>query len=249
MFTEEQVKSLTEKLDPKRIKSRSQAGRSLSYIETWDAIETANRIFGFDGWGCNTVELRYLGTVEHKGSSKVGWKVAYLAIVRVRIGDAPEVEGSGFGVDISYNSELDAHELALKEAESDALKRALKKYGNQFGLCLYDKLQEGVDNPPPASKPAAPKPGPAPTPELVTEALLAAAEPGETPAPKHKFTPATDEELQDLYVALKTAGKSPEDISKIIQDNAAANGGANPSVWVQRQLGLLFFKNEKEGKS
>ena len=31
------------------------------------------------------------------------------------------------------------HESAIKEAESDALKRALKSFGDQFGLSLYDK--------------------------------------------------------------------------------------------------------------
>jgi hypothetical protein len=30
------------------------------------------------------------------------------------------------------------HEKAYKEAETDAMKRALRHYGDQFGLCLYD---------------------------------------------------------------------------------------------------------------
>ena len=30
--------------------TRSQAGRSLAYLEGWQAIAEANRIFGFDGW-------------------------------------------------------------------------------------------------------------------------------------------------------------------------------------------------------
>jgi len=38
----------------------------------------------------------------------------------------------------------EAHESALKEAETDATKRALTTFGNLFGLALYDKTQAGV---------------------------------------------------------------------------------------------------------
>jgi hypothetical protein len=38
----------------------------------------------------------------------------------------------------------EAHESALKEAETDATKRALATFGNLFGLALYDKEQNGV---------------------------------------------------------------------------------------------------------
>ncbi len=38
----------------------------------------------------------------------------------------------------------EAHEAALKEAETDAMKRALTTFGNLFGLALYDKEQAGV---------------------------------------------------------------------------------------------------------
>jgi len=37
-----------------------------------------------------------------------------------------------------------AHESALKEAETDAMKRALMTFGNPFGLALYDKRQREV---------------------------------------------------------------------------------------------------------
>ena len=37
-----------------------------------------------------------------------------------------------------------AHESALKEAETDAMKRALMTFGNPFGLALYDKQQRQV---------------------------------------------------------------------------------------------------------
>ena len=40
----------------------------------------------------------------------------------------------------------EAHELALKAAETDATKRALATFGNPFGLALYDRELAGVRN-------------------------------------------------------------------------------------------------------
>ncbi len=39
-----------------------------------------------------------------------------------------------------------AHESALKEAETDAMKRALMTFGNPFGLALHDKAQRQVSS-------------------------------------------------------------------------------------------------------
>jgi recombination DNA repair RAD52 pathway protein len=45
----------------------------------------------------------------------------------------------GFGDAVDYSgSEISTHELAMKEAVSDGVKRALKNLGDQFGLGLYD---------------------------------------------------------------------------------------------------------------
>jgi hypothetical protein len=41
-----------------------------------------------------------------------------------------------------------AHESAIKEAETDAMKRALVTFGNPFGLALYDKSQRQVSGAP-----------------------------------------------------------------------------------------------------
>ena len=41
------------------MQTRSQAGRSLNNLEAWVAIREANRIFDFDGWQRETIELRY----------------------------------------------------------------------------------------------------------------------------------------------------------------------------------------------
>jgi hypothetical protein len=48
-----------------------------------------------------------------------------------------------------------AHESALKEAETDAMKRALMTFGNPFGLALYDRRQREVTSSAAQERPAA----------------------------------------------------------------------------------------------
>lgn len=142
-FTDEQKKLLSAKLSPDHVKSRAQAGRQLSYIEGWHAIAEANRIFGFDAWDRELTAIRQLGEPrEIEGK----WRVGYMATVRIRViaGDSEitrDGTGYGSGIDRDVGS---AHESALKEAETDAMKRALMTFGNPFGLALYDKSQENV---------------------------------------------------------------------------------------------------------
>jgi DNA repair and recombination protein RAD52 len=143
-FTHEQTAALQAPLVLTHVKTREQAGRKLSYVEAWWAISEANRIFGFDSWNRETVELRLLGEPRLTGDK---WRVGYMAKVRITVG-AIVREGCGFGSGIDKDVDQ-AHESALKEAESDAMKRALMTFGNPFGLALYDKTQANVVNTPP----------------------------------------------------------------------------------------------------
>lgn len=148
-FTPEQNASLSAPLDRSVVAEREQGGKKLSYIEAWHAIAEANRIFGFDGWNRETVELRQLGeprvTQDRYGKDQV--RVGYSARVRITVltptGSLIVREGCGFGSGIDKDVDQ-AHESALKEAESDAMKRALMTFGNPFGLALYDKTQTNV---------------------------------------------------------------------------------------------------------
>lgn len=147
-FTEEQHKELSAPLLRSNVKTRKQSGRNLSYIESWRAIEEANRIFGFDGWTSETVETRMVNQSERLiGDRKEkGWNVSYVARVRVVVfaGDTivtREGVGAGHGIDRDLGQ---AHESAIKESESDARKRALMTFGYPLGLALYDKDQENV---------------------------------------------------------------------------------------------------------
>jgi DNA recombination protein Rad52 len=121
-----------------------------TYIETWFAKKQANRIFGHDGWGYQVSDLRCVGSdaiekVDDNGQVTPGWRVGYVATVQV---DALMCTRSdvGYGDAVEYGqSSITCHELAAKEAVSDALKRALASYGDQFGLILYDKDREPLE--------------------------------------------------------------------------------------------------------
>jgi len=144
----EQKSYLAAPLSRAHVKSRSQAGRQLSYIESWHAIAEANRIFDFDGWSSETVDIKCVheGEREIGQQKRAGWAVSYTAKVRVTVaGVVREGIGAGHGIDVDKGL---AHESAIKEAESDARKRCLMTFGNPFGLALYDKTQsEAVDEP------------------------------------------------------------------------------------------------------
>jgi DNA repair and recombination protein RAD52 len=143
-FTPEQNAELEAPLDRANVASRQQAGQTLNYIEAWHAIAEANRIFGFDGWSRETVDLRQLGVPrEVNGKMRVGYSARVRITVMTPTGSVIIREGCGFGSGIDRDEDQ-AHESALKEAESDAMKRALMTFGNPFGLALYDKTQANV---------------------------------------------------------------------------------------------------------
>jgi DNA repair and recombination protein RAD52 len=143
-FSSEQVKALSAPLDRSHVAQRSQGGGQVSYIEAWHAIAEANRIFGFDGWNRETIDLRQIGE-PREVNGKI--RVDYSARVRITVGGVTR-DGCGFGQGIDKDVGQ-AHESALKEAETDAMKRALMTFGNPFGLALYDKTQANVADTPP----------------------------------------------------------------------------------------------------
>jgi Recombination DNA repair protein (RAD52 pathway) len=141
MFTDMQRQLLNAPLSAANVKKNP---RGYNYVEGWHAIAEANRIFGFDGWDRETIEMVQLGEPEQDG--KANWRVAYRCRVRITVradGDKITRDGTGYGSGIVKDIR-DAHESAAKEAETDAMKRALMTFGNPFGLALYDKEQANV---------------------------------------------------------------------------------------------------------
>lgn len=161
-FGQKIVADLAADLTPKAVKKREQAGRKLSYIEGWWAIAEANRIFGFDGWTRETVEIKCVSEKDRligkPPNQRAGWSVTYTCKVRIDAkGVIREGTGAGHGIDVDLGA---AHESAIKEAETDAMKRALMTFGWPFGLALYDKDQEHVGDNAPAPQPIEPSDNP-----------------------------------------------------------------------------------------
>ena len=143
-FTEVQVKSLEAKLNAKHVRTRQAHDTAINYVEGWHVIAEANRIFGYDAWDRRTLSTQCVWS----GQMRLHYAAAYSARVRilVRAGDITitrEGCGSGEGKALTPG---EAHEFALKAAETDATKRALATFGNPFGLALYDRELAGVRN-------------------------------------------------------------------------------------------------------
>jgi DNA repair and recombination protein RAD52 len=146
-FNGEQIGQLEAPLSKAHVKRNP---RGFDYVEGWHAIAEANRIFGFSEWDREAVEVRQLGEPREVDGK---WRVGYFVKVRitVRTPDRGEIvrEGCGYGSGIDKDVGQ-SHESALKEAETDAMKRALMTFGNPFGLALYDKDKANVSDAPKA---------------------------------------------------------------------------------------------------
>jgi len=140
VFNDKQMKVLAHQLDGSRIKSRSKGNVTLSYLEGFDIIETANKIFGHGNWNYSISKLEQVSQETNQNQNHV---ICYKAIVKIIVHNLQHTaeavrEDVGFGTGIA-KALADAHEGAAKEAVTDAIKRALRSFGNQFGNSLYDK--------------------------------------------------------------------------------------------------------------
>lgn len=165
------LRMLSRPLDPALVAEREgPGGRTLAYLPSHVVIAQANRAFGFGSWGYEVKDLKLLGTQRLPRRTKAqdggrvayggeGTRVAYLCLTEVTVAGQESVEDVGFGDASEYSRyedqpapELEPHELASKEAVSDAVKRCLRCYGPQFGLSLYSKdtnWKDSIWSPPP----------------------------------------------------------------------------------------------------
>ena len=132
------TEALAQPLDPQLISQRKgRGGRKFDYVEGHTAIDQANRIFGFGGWGYELVGDVTLRPIEQTDSrtGEVTTTAAYSAVVRVTVPGAPSRTDVGFQPVADESPE--GHETAFKGAVTDALKRALRSFGDRFGNGLY----------------------------------------------------------------------------------------------------------------
>src|SRR6185312_16007225 len=135
--------ALSQPLDPRRVSTRKGSGtQRLSYLQAHDVKRTANRIFGYGGWSYTVDSLDVIAEEPVEKNGRKGFRVGYRATVTatVRFDNYREIYRGdvGYGDAVEYTANrITPHELASKEAVSDALKRCLASFGDQFGLCLY----------------------------------------------------------------------------------------------------------------
>lgn len=170
-FNDKQIKELDKPLDKRFISDRKGAsGRKLRYLEGHDAIDQADRLFGYGNWGYEILACEQTIIIDPIASEPIG--VCYKAKVRldvrgcvpvVEVGSQPvavcsvedhvmgkrrkeasekngEIDTSpfnGYEVSLARSIIMESHEQAEKGAVTDAVKRALRTFGEQFGNGLY----------------------------------------------------------------------------------------------------------------
>lgn len=144
MLDDNVIAELVKPLDPARITTFSQGPqKGVRYLEGEDVIRTANRIFGYGGWGYRLVspptcveEGRQGTRVQDDGSVGTFYQV-WTAHVEVSVEGATPI--ADLGTNTRQGTGAASLEMAIKGAVTDGIKRCLKTFGDQFGLVLYDK--------------------------------------------------------------------------------------------------------------
>jgi len=147
MFNDKQIEVLNQELDSNRIKTRQKGNINLSYLEGFDIMQTANNIFGFGNWNYSISNLTQVSSEQNQNQNHV---ICYKAVIKVSIHNKDHTkdisrEDVGFGTGIAKTL-ADANEGAAKEAVTDAIKRTLRSFGNQFGNSLYGKPKSNTNN-------------------------------------------------------------------------------------------------------
>lgn len=141
-YTAQEIATLQSRLDkqlgPEYISSRAgPGGAKVHYLAADKAISLANEVFGFNGWSSSiqNIQIDFVDENPQTGKISLGLSV----IVRVTLKDGTHHEDIGYGQIENCKGKAAAFEKAKKEGTTDALKRALRNFGNVLGNCVYDK--------------------------------------------------------------------------------------------------------------
>lgn len=128
---------------PQRVSKKD----GLSHVEAYEIRAHLNRVFGFARWSEDVVDLVMLYEQSKQEGGQDRWRAAYRATVRLTV-CAPDgttlatyteaAVGTNFGW-LPDSKRDETHDMAIKTAASQALKRCATNLGDQFGLSLYNK--------------------------------------------------------------------------------------------------------------
>lgn len=219
--------------------------RGMSHLEAWDVRRQLIRIFGFGGFDIETISLDLVAEHEKKTGERSRWTVVYRAQVRLILKDTHGnrigyFDDGAAGDSVNQPSLGDAHDMAMKTAFSQALKRCAVNLGDQFGLSLYNDgskdavvgfsaahpPQEWKQQPPPEPEPVDPPVRPEPTAHQDDDKAPAPAAAPATPAPQAGTAATGRDYLNEAHSA-----PNAEAVRVIYRD--AKNDGAVPEYLAQ----------------
>lgn len=131
---------LGQRLDPALVAVRhGHEGHTVAYIEGYQAINQANRIFGYGRWGSEIVGPIGYRRIQGAPNPDRGNATVAMYSARIRVKVHGYESRSDVGCALVTEPTADAHETAIKAAVTDGMKRALRQFGDQFGNALYDR--------------------------------------------------------------------------------------------------------------
>ena len=138
-LSSKQIEELLLPLDPDRVKKD---GKGFAHVEAWDIRRTMNKIFGFAEWSARVEKMELISEREvQTKAGKPAWNVVYRARCTLEVG-VDSLIGCAYtewaAGDATNPILADAHDQAIKTAESQAFKRCAVNLGDQFGLSLYN---------------------------------------------------------------------------------------------------------------
>lgn len=140
------LEDLNGDLDRSMIRTREVGNTKIPYLEGDQVIKTANRIFGHDGWSISMtgpVERFEIGTHTKNNVESVTYTYTVPVLCEfhglLEDGTVHTVRKGDVGKNSTYSAKINEHEMGISGCATDALKRAMRHLGNQFGLTLYDK--------------------------------------------------------------------------------------------------------------
>lgn len=138
-LSEQQRAMLMQPIDPRRVNKL----KGNSYVSQHDVRRWLIRIFGFARFSIDTIAMELCYEQPSSDQSRVS--VGYRAQVRLTVNSVDGTKlatytewAAGASINQPINMRGDAHDNAMKNAESYAMKRCAVNLGDQFGLGLYD---------------------------------------------------------------------------------------------------------------
>jgi hypothetical protein len=136
-LTMRQRRYLMSGLNPDRVEKKQR----MSYMQAWDIKRTLIAVFGHGGFSAECIDSKIIKgeqVAQVNDATKMNWSITAQATVRLTIHQTGAVYTETAIAGSKQPDFTESADMAIKSAESDALKRAAIYLGTQFGLSLYD---------------------------------------------------------------------------------------------------------------